>query len=59
MQETCCILFGARVPYVLRPLEDDIFLFVGECYVHDIMLGEAFDMYHEEKKFKEQDFVLR
>lgn len=57
--DICCILFGARVPYILRPLEDSTYLLVGECYVRDIMLGEAFDMYREEQKFAAHEFVFR
>jgi len=34
------ILFGGRVPYVLRPVGDG-FRFVGECYVSGLMNGEA------------------
>ena len=32
--------YGGSVPYVLRP-SDDKYYFLGECYVHGIMDGEA------------------
>ena len=35
-----CILFGGRVPMILRPV-DGHFLLVGESYFHGIMDGEA------------------
>lgn len=47
-----CIMFGADVPFVLRPGNNDaasltdqssIWEFICECYVHGIMDGEAFD----------------
>jgi hypothetical protein len=34
------ILFGGRVPYPLRAV-DTSFKFIGECYVPDLMNGEA------------------
>lgn len=36
-----CILYGGDVPYILRPLTDDEYMVVGECYVDDIMHGKA------------------
>ena len=38
-----CILFGCSVPVVLRqsPEDDDKYTFMGECYVHGMMDGEA------------------
>lgn len=56
--DVCCILFGSKVPYILRPLEDSTYFLVGESYVHGIMLGEAMDMCFE-KEFVESEFVLR
>ena len=46
--DVVAILFGCRVPFVLRPnrsdsenLMDSTFKLVGECYVDGIMFGEA------------------
>ncbi|KAF5556425.1 heterokaryon incompatibility 6 OR allele [Fusarium napiforme] len=36
-----CVVAGGPVPYILRPLGDDTFYFVGECYVAGYMFGEA------------------
>jgi hypothetical protein len=38
-----CILFGEKFPCVLRPM-GDYHQFLGECYVHSIMDGEAASM---------------
>jgi hypothetical protein len=38
------ILYGLKVPAVLRPTEDGKWLFLGVCYVHGIMFGEAVQM---------------
>ncbi|KAL2068966.1 hypothetical protein VTL71DRAFT_15304 [Oculimacula yallundae] len=38
--DTVCILFGGDTPYVLRK-KDKCWQFIGECYVHGIMKGEA------------------
>lgn len=35
-----CILFGGATPMILRPF-GDFYRFVGECYVYDLMSGEA------------------
>jgi hypothetical protein len=35
------ILAGGRLPFVLRPTGDH-YCFIGPCYVHGIMNGEAF-----------------
>jgi hypothetical protein len=35
------ILFGGKVPYVLRPLDNGQWLFVGICYIYGLMKGEA------------------
>lgn len=47
-----CVLNGGAVPFVLRrtDLTDGLYTFIGECYVHGIMYGEAlsFDGIKEE-----------
>lgn len=42
MQEgdVCAVLFGADVPFVLRPMADKKFRLVGESYVYGVMNGE-------------------
>ncbi|KAI1380401.1 heterokaryon incompatibility protein-domain-containing protein [Hypoxylon crocopeplum] len=35
------ILFGGRVPYVVRKLSNTKYSFIGECYVPGLMAGEA------------------
>jgi hypothetical protein len=37
-----CVLLGCSVPVVLRE-EGDHYIFIGECYTHGIMDGEAID----------------
>ena len=63
-----CILYGCSVPVVLRPAEESpsktYYKFIGECYVHDLMEGEAFDQAREhnmlnENELPEQMFELR
>lgn len=39
-----CVLSGARVPFAFRA-EENRYCFVGECYVHRIMRGEAIEMW--------------
>ena len=46
-RDLICILYGCSVPVALRRMVDpktdeEYFLFIGECYVHGIMDGEAF-----------------
>ncbi|KAK0655149.1 heterokaryon incompatibility protein-domain-containing protein [Cercophora newfieldiana] len=37
-----CVLFGGPTPYALRPTsKEGKYLFLGECYVDDVMNGEA------------------
>ncbi|KAH8591386.1 hypothetical protein B0O99DRAFT_632560 [Bisporella sp. PMI_857] len=53
-----CILRGGRVPYVLRE-KDNHWLFLGECYVHGIMLGEAVHLNEAGSWVGEEAFELR
>ncbi|OCK94660.1 HET-domain-containing protein [Cenococcum geophilum 1.58] len=59
-----CILFGGRVPFVLRsrsgPVResfdtDDGFTLVGECYVHGLMDGQTMQEVEKEQTI---DFIL-
>lgn len=53
-----CIFFGCSVPVVLRPIQNTgEFTFIGECYVHGVMDGEAVDPMPSGTK--EQWFKLR
>ncbi|OCK78373.1 HET-domain-containing protein [Lepidopterella palustris CBS 459.81] len=47
------VLYGARVPFVLRKADEETHHLVGECYVHGIMQGEAM-----EEETKETVFTL-
>jgi hypothetical protein len=52
--DAVCVLFGGRVPFVLRRVGDH-YLFVGLCYVHGIMYGEAL----EDPNSSSREIVLR
>jgi hypothetical protein len=41
--DVICIVLGSEVPFLLRPADGGRYTFVGECYVHGCMDGEAFD----------------
>ena len=47
-RDLICILYGCSVPVVLRESNanepDKYYTFIGECYVHGIMDGKAFDL---------------
>jgi hypothetical protein len=53
--DVVCILFGGNLPYVVRPLDQDEFTFLGPSYVHGIMNGEA---YHEVGRAEQETFIL-
>ncbi|KAK2615941.1 hypothetical protein N8I77_002662 [Diaporthe amygdali] len=36
-------LAGSKVPFILRPHDNEAFLLVGDAYVHGLMHGEAFE----------------
>ncbi|KAI1331322.1 heterokaryon incompatibility protein-domain-containing protein [Xylariaceae sp. FL0255] len=36
-----CVFLGGRMLHVMRPIDDGNFEYVGECYVHGMMDGEA------------------
>jgi hypothetical protein len=39
------VLFGGKVPYLLRPVASG-YKFLGECYVRDLMSGEAVEAWN-------------
>jgi hypothetical protein len=47
-----CILFGGNTPYILRPTQvEGQYLLIGECYVEELMKGQAMDMGLQEQTF--------
>lgn len=55
--DVVAVLDGGKVPYVLRHLTGSQHAFMGECFVHAIRNGEAYDM-SEEDGVKRQMFEL-
>ncbi|KAF2670886.1 hypothetical protein BT63DRAFT_423162 [Microthyrium microscopicum] len=53
LEDQVWILFGCRVPVVLRPLEN-WYKLVGECYIDGYMNGEAIDEYKNGLRKKTQ-----
>ena len=51
-----CVLLGGHVLYVLRPVGQN-WLFIGECYVHGLMDGEAMGLL-ESGTFGLQEFTI-
>ena len=66
-RDLICILYGCSVPVALRTMIDPVtneeyFAFIGECYVHGIMDGEAFELArsrNDNKPITTQRFELR
>jgi hypothetical protein len=52
-----CILFGGQSPLALRPCHDHYYL-LGECYVSELISGQAIDGWKGNKR-KEEWFTLR
>jgi hypothetical protein len=46
------ILYGAKVPYVVRPRKDDGYRFIGECYCQGLMQGSAFKPHIDDPVFE-------
>jgi hypothetical protein len=46
-----CILYGGQTPFVLRREAWGNYRFIGDCYVHGIMDGEALSMDLDETEF--------
>jgi hypothetical protein len=61
-RDVICILFGCSVPVILRESSDEsgCYDFVGECYVHGMMDGEAIPIKQPEHPYQmSQEFKLR
>jgi hypothetical protein len=52
--DVLCVLYGSDVPYVLRPTKGGQYIVIGECFVNDIMHGEALS----NENIKSQEFQL-
>jgi hypothetical protein len=58
--DVVAILYGAKVPFILRPDGRGNYLLVGEAYLHGFMLGEAYGRWKagEWPDVREQTIVL-
>ncbi|RFU27869.1 hypothetical protein B7463_g8459, partial [Scytalidium lignicola] len=59
-----CIFFGCSVPVVVRRIIEDgkdtpFYQFIGECYVHGMMDGEAITDKKPNRPYKDRRFDLR
>ena len=53
-----CILYGCSVPVILRPRSDGAgHTFIGECYVHGMMDGEAI-LLKEQEELPTKEYIL-
>jgi hypothetical protein len=46
-----CVLYGGQTPFVLRREAWGNYRFIGDCYIHGIMNGEALSMELDETEF--------
>jgi hypothetical protein len=51
-----CFFLGGRMPVILRPV-DQHWEFIGECYIHGVMFGEAIDDL-ENGQYELRDFEI-
>jgi hypothetical protein len=57
--DSCCVLFGAKTPFIVRPVADspDLYQLIGESYIHGMMKGEVVEMC-DQGKFQEENIIL-
>jgi hypothetical protein len=55
--DLCCILFGATIPFILRPLGQQYRL-VGEAYVHPLIYGEEMVRWISAERRRNQVFEI-
>lgn len=39
-EDVVCLIMGLDVPFVLRQFDADLYIFIGEAYIHEAMDGE-------------------
>ncbi|KAF4624391.1 hypothetical protein G7Y89_g13780 [Cudoniella acicularis] len=54
-----CILFGAKLPFILREISPDVYVILGEAYVHGIMKGEAVRDHAVQDHIGSRKFIIR
>ncbi|PKS08414.1 hypothetical protein jhhlp_005125 [Lomentospora prolificans] len=54
--DVVAVMYGSRVPFILRMAEDGKYRLVGECYIHGLMAGEAITA--PEMEGNETEFAL-
>ncbi|EXJ60132.1 hypothetical protein A1O7_04284 [Cladophialophora yegresii CBS 114405] len=54
--DVCCVLFGGKVPFILRPI-DDHFILIGKSYMHGAMNDEIIDRL-DSGELEERLFVI-
>lgn len=53
-----CVLFGGNIPFIVRQMEGGWYKLVGQCYIFDLVQGQAIEDLRE-GKFTEEWFELR
>ena len=56
--DAICVLLGARTPFILRPTNDESYIFIGDSYVHGLMDCETLDML-DMRTVELSDFIIR
>lgn len=57
LTDKICIVIGCSMPVVLRPVENERYEVVGECYVDGFMKGEAMEAL-DSGKYKLESITL-
>jgi hypothetical protein len=60
--DVLCVLYGARMPFILRPVNTEgsrFYQVIGECYVRDIMRGEAITLLERSKQVAKAEILMK